>query len=119
MFRSVLGLVIGSLAGVFIGVFLLILFLGPSDYHNAKGEASDMAMALTYAFGLYGAIGGGFLGLMVGMFSAVGARRVRPWGWVEDAPSDDVAEQPDPDTERQSSHHLPAKHNNAMPPDRE
>ncbi len=82
VFRGLLGLLIGVLAGAILGACLLILLVGPGEYFKNLGEQtpagiisasstnSRFTLAITFAFGFYGAIGGGLLGLLAGLVSA-------------------------------------------------
>src|SRR4051794_30657016 len=84
VYRGLMGLFMGLIAGAAIGAGFFILRTGPTDYFEALhsngsasiggGTESGLAVALTYAFAIYGAIGGAILGLYAGLLSA-GRRR--------------------------------------------
>jgi hypothetical protein len=87
VFRGLLGLIIGVLAGAAIGACLFILLSGPGDYFKSvhdnrpagivsgSGTESGFTLAVTFAFAFYGAIGGAILGLFAGLRSAIKAAR--------------------------------------------
>lgn len=92
--RAFVGLFGGLVVGALLGALALILLVGPGNYvHNLNDPQDRFGIsgspshgsftgALTFVFAFYGAVVGGPLGFIAGLFTALGkslagARRLR------------------------------------------
>ncbi|HVF42551.1 MAG TPA: hypothetical protein VM936_06055 [Pyrinomonadaceae bacterium] len=87
--RAFVGLFAGVVVGALLGALALILLVGPGDYvHNLNdprdrfgisGSPSDGSFtgALTFVFAFWGAVVGGPLGFIAGLFTALGKSLAR------------------------------------------
>ena len=87
--RGLVGLLVGGIVGALLGALVLILLVGPGDYvHNLNdpkdrfgisGSPSDGSFtgAMTFVFAFWGAVVGGPLGFIAGLFTALGKSLAR------------------------------------------